>query len=97
MTSSPAVTTGLKIHVSDCPVPHVYNHSACKLAFGSYADLACLSSSSTSAFVINIVNNHVSTTPSVAVQQVMNTDAALNSVLFLKQKAQNPISTCSVF
>ena len=87
MTSSPAVTTGLKIHVSDCPVPHVYNHSACKLAFGSYADLDCLSSSSTSAFVMNIVNNHVSTTPSVAVQQVMNTDAALNSVIIFETKS----------
>ena len=79
--------------VSDCLVPTVYTlDPACKLDSSS-VDSDCLVSSppSTSASEMNISSlfslSCVQTTPNVAVQQVMNSDAALNSVIIPETKS----------
>ena len=72
--------------VLDYPVPHVYMIPACKLDSSS-VDTVCLPPPpSTSACEMNISNSSVIHAPPVAVQQVMNSDAALNSVIISKTK-----------
>ena len=72
--------------VSDCPVPHVYTVPACKLDSSS-VDTVCLPPPpSTSACEMNIHSSSGIHAPHVAVQQVMNSDAALNSVIISETK-----------
>ena len=72
--------------VSDCPVPHVDTVPACKLDSSS-VDTVCLPPSpSTSACEMNIRSSSGIHAPHVAVQQVMNSDAALNSVIISETK-----------
>ena len=73
--------TDSEFHVLDYLVPHViHTVSACKIDSSSVvSDTDCLPSTplSTPASEMNIVYTHVSSAPSVAVQHVMNSDAAL--------------------
>ena len=77
--------------VSDCPVNMC---PACKLDSSSVcSDCLVSNSPSTSASEMNIFSTYVplsscvQTAPHVAVQQVMNSDAALNSVIIPKTKS----------
>ena len=82
-TSSPQVSMDRShVLVSDFPVPHVYTIPACKLDSSS-VDTVCLPSPpSTSACEMNICSSSGIHASHVAVQQVMNSDATLNSVYF---------------
>ena len=88
VTSSPQVLMDWSCFlVLDCPVPHVYTIPACKLDSSS-VDMNCLPSSpSTSACEMNICSSSGIHASHVAVQQVMNSDAALNSVIISKTKS----------
>ena len=76
--------------VLNCHIPSVYTVPACKLGSSSVDSTVCLPLTplSTSASEMNISSSvsPVSYDPAVAVQQVMNSDAALNSVIILKTK-----------
>ena len=90
-TSSPPVTMDcLDFLVSDCLIPTVNMVPACKLDSSSVVSVTdCLSSTppSTSACEMNIrsISSGIHA-PNVVVQQVMNSDAALNSVIISKTK-----------
>ena len=72
--------------VLDSPVPHVYTIPACKLDSSS-VDTVCLPPPpSTSVCEMNIRSSSGIHAPYVAVQQVMNSDAALNSVIISETK-----------
>ena len=72
--------------VSDFPVPHVYTVPACKIDSSS-VDTVCLPPPpSTSACEMNIRSSSGIHAPHVAVQQVMNSDATLNSVIISETK-----------
>ena len=77
--------------VSDSDVSRVYNSvSACKLDSSTGLDFSLVSSTtSTSASEMNTVNSRVSSAPHVAVPQVMNSDAALNSVIIPETKEKS--------
>ena len=81
-TSSPQVSKDWSYFlVSDVPVPHVKTIPACKLDSSS-VDMVCLPPPpSTSACKMNICSSSGIHAPHVAVQQVMNSDATLNSVI----------------
>ena len=92
MPSSPSVTMDCLVsEVSDCPVNMC---PACKLDSSSVcSDCLVSNSPSTSALEMNIFSTYVplsscvQTAPHVAVQQVMNSDAALNSVIVPETKS----------
>ena len=86
-TSPPQVSMDWsRFLVLDSPVSHVYTVPACKLDSSS-VDTVCLPPPpSTSACEMNICNSSGIHAPHVAVQQVMNSDAALNSVIISETK-----------